>query len=151
MTAPGALLREALRSGTLAGLAMIPFAALFRATGLRINEYGRKTLELVFGELAPPLHGVLTFAQHLLISWCAALPLLLLLERTPARGRRVLVGALYGAAFYAVVNAWALPLYFGDPTPWQLGFETVTPSLAIHLVYGVVIGLVARPRPVAPD
>jgi hypothetical protein len=151
MTAPGALLREALRSGTLAGLAMIPFAALFRATGLRINEYGRKTLELVFGELAPPLHGVLTFAQHLLISWCAALPLLLLLERTPARGRRVLVGALYGAAFYAVVNAWALPRYFGDPTPWQLGFETVTPSLAIHLVYGVVIGLVARPRPVAPD
>ena len=51
-----ALGRETLRSGTLAGLAMIRFAALFRAFGLRINEYGKKTLELVVGDVAPPLH-----------------------------------------------------------------------------------------------
>lgn len=147
---PGALLREALRCGIPAGLAMIPFAAGFRAYGLRINEYGRKTLELVVGEVAPPLHTLLTFAQHMLISVFAALPLLCLLARVEGRSRRVAVATLYGAVFYAAVNAWALPLYFGDPTPWALGFETVYPSLAIHLVYGVVIGLVARPRPIAP-
>jgi len=147
---PGALLREALRSGIPAGLAMIPFAAVFRANGLRINEYGRKTLELVVGEVAPPLHTVLSFAQHMLISVFAALPLLWLLAQVEGRGRRILVGTLYGAVFYAVVNAWALPLYFGDPTPWALGFETIYPSLAIHLVYGAVIGLVARAQPAAP-
>ena len=139
-----ALVRETLRSGTLAGLAMIPFAALFRASGLRINEYGRKTLELVVGDVAPPLHYALTFAQHLLISWFAAVPLLWLLGRIEDRRRRPLVGALYGVAFYVVVNSWALPLFFGDPTPWELGVETVYPSLVIHLVYGVVLGLAAR-------
>jgi hypothetical protein len=133
---------------------MIPFAALFRAAGLRINEYGRKTLELVVGPMASPLlHGVLTFAQHLLISWFAALPLLWLLRQIGDRTTRVSVGAFYGAAFYVVVNSWLLPRYFGDPTPWQLGIETVVPSLAIHLVYGVVVGLAARSpaRPGAPS
>lgn len=52
---------------------------------------------------------------------------------------------MYGAAFYAGINSLALPIAFGDPTPWQLGFTTVYPSLVIHLVYGVVIALVARP------
>jgi hypothetical protein len=33
-----ALVRGALRSGTIAGLAMIPFGALFRFLGLRVNE-----------------------------------------------------------------------------------------------------------------
>ena len=139
-----ALVREMLRSGTIAGLAMIPFAALFRALGLRINEYGRKTLELIVGPVASPLHEVLTFAQHLLISWFAAVPLLLILVRISDRSTRMVVGALYGAAFYVVMNSWAMPLYFGDPTPWALGFETVYPSLVIHLVYGVVLGLTAR-------
>ena len=36
--------RASVRAGTAAGLAMIPFAAVFRARGLRVNEYGRKTL-----------------------------------------------------------------------------------------------------------
>jgi hypothetical protein len=138
------LIREALRCGTLAGLAMIPFAAAFRARGLRINEYGRKTLELAVGEVAPPLHTVLTFVQHMLISWFAAVPLLLLLARIPGRASRVIVGALYGAAFYGVANSWALPRLFGDPTPWELGVETVYPSLVVHLVYGLVIGWAAR-------
>jgi uncharacterized membrane protein YagU involved in acid resistance len=138
------LLREALRSGTIAGLAMIPFAALFRAQGLRVNEYGRKTLALFVGEVAEPLHTLLTFAQHLLISWLAALPLLVALRRIDGRGARLLAGAAYGAGFYVVMNSWALPVAFGDPTPWQLGFETVYPSLFIHLVYGLVIGFAAR-------
>lgn len=139
-----ALLRETLRSGTLAGLAMIPFAALFRARGLRVNEYGRKTLELVVGDVSPALHYVLTFAQHLLISCVAAIPLLLVFSRIDGRPTRLLVGALYGAAFYVVVNSFALPLYFGDRTPWELGVETVYPSLAIHVVYGIVLGATVR-------
>jgi len=123
---------------------MIPFAALFRARGLRINEYGRKTLELVVGDVAPPLHLALTLVQHLLISWAAAVPLLLVLRGIERRVLRVGVGTLYGAAFYVAVNSFALPLWFGDPTPWQLGLATVVPSLVVHLVYGAVVGLAAR-------
>jgi uncharacterized membrane protein YagU involved in acid resistance len=144
------VLRETLRTGTIAGVAMIPFAALFRSFGLRVNEYGRKTLALAVGDVAPPLHTVLSFAQHLLISWVAALPLLLALRFVPTRRARVLTGAVYGAGFYVVMNSLALPLAFGDPTPWQLGFETVYPSLFIHLVYGVAIGLVARYQGMGP-
>jgi hypothetical protein len=139
------LAREALRAGTVAGLAMIPFAALFRSLGLRVNEYGRKTLALVVGDVGPPLHEVLTFVQHMLISWFAAIPLLWLLGQIGDRRTRVALGALYGAAFYVVMNSLALPLLFGDRTPWQLGFATVYPSLAIHLVYGIVVGWMARP------
>jgi len=35
------LLRDVFWSGTIAGVAMIPFAAVFRSYGLRINEYGK--------------------------------------------------------------------------------------------------------------
>ena len=137
------LLGAVLRSGTAAGLAMIPFAAVFRAKGLRINEYGRKTLELLIGDVASPLREVLMFAQHLLISCLAALPLLLILGRVAGRRRRILAGAAYGAGFYVAINSLILPLAFGDPTPWRLGLSTVAPSLFIHLVYGVVLGLTA--------
>jgi hypothetical protein len=123
---------------------MIPFAALFRGLGLRVNEYGRKTLELLVGDVASPLREVLMLAQHLLISWIAALPLLLLVSgRVVGRRNRVLAGAAYGTGFYVAINSLALPLAFGDPTPWQLGLLTVVPSLVIHLVYGVVLGLTA--------
>ena len=140
-----ALARDALRSGTIAGLAMIPFAALFQFLGLRVNEYGRKALGLLLGELPPPLHYLFTFALHIVISWIAAAPLLLVLDRFVDRRVRVFVGFLYGAAFYAVVNSLALPIAFGDPTPWELGFATVYPSLVVHLVYGTVVALAARP------
>lgn len=139
--------RAAVRAGTAAGLAMIPFAAVFRAQGLRVNEYGRKTLALVISDVGPELHTVLTFVQHLIISWVVALPLIGLLARVERRSTRVLIGGVYGLAFYVVVNAWALPHLFGDRSPWELGIETVYPSLVIHLVYGVVVGLVAS----APD
>jgi hypothetical protein len=142
-----ALAREALRTGTIAGLAMIPFAALFRIFGLRINEYGRKTLELLVGEVASPLHDLLTFVQHMIISWVVAAPLLLMLRAIQGRHRRLLAGAAYGAVFYVAVNSLALPLAFGDPTPWQLGAGTVYPSLAVHLVYGLVLAWVARVEP----
>lgn len=142
------LLSEALRAGVLAGLAMIPAAAVFRARGLRVNEYGRKTLELLVGQdVAPPLQFALTFGQHLVISVLAALPLLMAFERIARRPTRVVIGIAYGAVFYVVMNSLALPLAFGDPTPWALGLETVYPSLTIHLIYGAVLGVAARPKP----
>jgi hypothetical protein len=140
----GWLLRDALRAGTAGGLAMIPFAAVFRARGLRVNEYGRKTLALVVGDVPPGLHYLLTFVQHLVISWIASAPLLLLLAVLPDRRARLLVGLAYGAAFYVAVNSLALPLAFGDPTPWTLGAGVVAPSLVIHLVYGAVVAWFAR-------
>jgi len=148
-----ASIRETLRAGTVAGLAMVPFAMVFRARGLRVNEYGRKTLALLVGEVGPPWRDILMLVQHLMISWVAALPLLLLLRSIPDRGARLAAGAAYGAVFYVGMNSLALPFAFGDPTPWQLGFDTVYPSLVVHLVFGVVVALVARPlglRPSAP-
>ena len=134
--------RDVLRSGTIAGLAMIPFAAVFQAYGLRVNEYGRKTLALLVGVRPVPLDHLLTFTQHIVISWFAAVPLLFLLGKTGNRSR-VLVGALYGAAFYVVVNSISLPFVFGDPTPWSLGLSTVYPSLVVHLVFGITVALTA--------
>jgi hypothetical protein len=141
-----ALVRETVRAGLLAGLAMIPFAAIFRARGLRVNEYGRKTLALVISNEGPTAHWVLVFVQHLVISVIAAAPLVWLLTRIRGRPARILLGTLYGALFYALVNAWALPQLFGDPSPLALGFEVVYPSLVIHVVYGLVLGRVTRPR-----
>ena len=143
------LVREGLRTGTVAGLAMIPFAMVFRSRGLRVNEYGRKMLELIVGDMSAPAHFALTFAMHMLISWMAAVPLLLLLRGIPGRNRRWIAGLAYGAVFYVALNSLIMPMAFGDPTPWELGFSTVYPSLTIHLVYGFAIALVARPAAVA--
>lgn len=139
------LIREALRTGTVAGLAMIPFAAVFQKLGLRVNEYGRKTLELFVRDVSAPVHYLLTFVQHLAISWVVAVPLLLLLSGLSRKRDRLLIGLAYGAAFYVAVNSLGLPFAFGDPTPWRLGFAVVYPSLLIHLVYGFTVALLARP------
>jgi hypothetical protein len=141
----GLLVREALRSGTIAGVAMIPFAAMFRFRGLRVNEYGRKTLALLVGDVPPRLHDLLTLIQHIIISWFAAVPLLLVLAGISNRRIGVVVGVLYGAVFYVIVNSLALPFLFGDPTPWTLGFATIYPSLVVHLVFGIAVALTARP------
>lgn len=139
------LIREAFRTGTVGGLVMIPFALLFRALGLRVNEYGRQTIEFVVGEVTPPLDSLLALVQHLAISWVVAVPLLLLLGRFSRKRDRLLIGLAYGAGFYVAVNSLALPLAFGDPTPWRLGFTVVYPSLVIHLAYGFTVALFARP------
>jgi hypothetical protein len=130
---------------------MMPFGFAFRAAGLRINEYGPKTLALLLGELQPPLAAVAGFAQHMLISWAVAPPLLIAAAALATRPRRALAGALYGAGFYVAVNSLALPAFFGDPTPWQLGVRVVLPSLIVHVVYGVVVALAMRAgSPAAP-
>lgn len=45
----------------------------------------------------------------------------------------------YGALYYVAVNSLALPLYFGDPLPWILGWAVVLPSLLVHVVFGVSV------------
>jgi uncharacterized membrane protein YagU involved in acid resistance len=137
---PRSLLIEAIRSGTIASLVIVPLSPLFKAAGLRIGHYGPKFAALFFDNPQPWL----LFAQHLVIGWLSALPLLVILAQTGAGGRPLLAGAVYGAAYYVAVNSLALPIYFGDPLPWQLGAATVLPSLVGHIVYGASIGLTSK-------
>lgn len=137
---PRALLIESIRSGTIAALVILPLSPMFKAAGLRIGHYGPKFAALFVDDPQPWL----LFIQHLIIGWVSALPLLVILARTGAGIKPVLAGAAYGAAYYVVVNSMALPIYFGDPLPWQLGAATVLPSLVGHIVYGVSIGLTSK-------
>lgn len=135
-----ALLRESVRSGTIAALAMMPFGLLFKFLDLRVGYYGPKLGALLFGE---PSRLVL-FLQHLVLGWASALPLLLILLRLRGTVFPTAVGAAYGLVYYVVVNSFALPLFFGDPTPWQLGFSYIYPSVIIHLVFGISIVITSR-------
>ena len=84
------------------------------------------------------------FAQHLIIGWVSALPLLLILQGTKAGRWPLFVGAGYGAIYYVAVNSLALPMYFNDPTPWQIGWSTILPSLIGHMIFGVSIALISQ-------
>jgi hypothetical protein len=149
---PKALLIESIRSGTIASLAIVPLSPLFKAAGLRIGHYGPKFAGLFFDDPQPWL----LFMQHLVVGWASALPLLLILVGTRARQLPLLAGAIYGAGYYVAINSLALPMYFNDSLPWQLGAATVLPSLLGHVMFGAVIGWSSRrfvagcgPRPAA--
>jgi len=137
---PLALFIESIRSGTIASLVIVPLSPLFKAAGLRIGHYGPKFAALFFDDPQPWL----LFIQHLVIGCVSALPLLAILARTGAGRQPLLAGAAYGAAYYVVVNSLALPVYFGDPLPWQLGAATVLPSLFGHIIFGASIGLTSK-------
>ena len=135
---------EALRSGAIASLAMMPFGLLFKSMDLRVGHYGPKVGEALFGHQPDPWMPVLLLVQHFVIGWLSALPLLMFwLWRAP-QAIRLGDGLLYGLAYYLAVNALALPWLFGDAFPWQLGWNTIYPSLVVHLVFGVSIALTAR-------
>lgn len=137
---PKAILIESIRSGTIASLAIVPLSPLFKAAGLRIGHYGPKFAGLFVNDPQPWM----LFVQHIVIGWVSALPLLLILLGTGARQRPVLSGAIYGVAYYVAINSLALPVYFNDPLPWQLGAATVLPSLIGHVIFGAVIGWTSR-------
>jgi len=130
---------EMLRSGTIASLVMMPPGFVFQRLGWRVGHYGPKFAQLYAEQPGPAL----LFVQHLVIGWVSALPLLWLLWRGGFGQRPVAAGLLYGAGYYVLVNALALPLAFGDPLPWLLGWRTVLPSLVVHLVFGGCIGFTA--------
>jgi len=135
------LIRESLRSGTIASLVIMPVGFLFRFLGLRIGHYGPKLGALLFGNVAEPWFQVLLLVQHFIIGWLSTAPLLLFLVFARYRGSPILYGAIYGAGYYVVVNSLFLPIAFGDPTPWQIGLGTLYPSLIGHIIFGASIGL----------
>ena len=139
------LLKEAVRSGTIASLVMIPFGLLFKALGLRVGHYGPKLGEFIFGSQPEPWIQALLLVQHLVIGWLSALPLLLVWRWTSPRSPSLADGLLYGALYYLSINALALPTIFGDAFPWQLGWSYVYPSLVVHLVFGLSLAVTARP------
>jgi len=135
---------EALRSGTIASVVMMPFGFFFKWLGLRVGHYGPKLAEALFGAQPEPWMQLLLLAQHFLIGWVSAVPLLAFwLWRSP-RAIRLVDGLAFGALYYVAVNALALPWVFGDPFPWQLGWPYIYPSLVVHLVFGISIALTAR-------
>lgn len=129
-----------MKAGTIASLAMIPFGLMFRALEMRVGHYGPKFAALFVERPGP----VFLFGQHIVLGWISALPLLVLFTRKELRTSPVLVGAVYGSAYYVLINALALPLYFGDQLPWKLGVAYVVPSLVVHIVFGACVGLVSR-------
>ena len=138
-------MREALRSGFIAAIAMIPFALLFSAMGLRINEYGKKVIQFLFPDFSPGIRFVFFVIEHFILSWIIAIPLLLLLKYFHHRISYLLLGILYGTVFYILINSLLLPVLFNDVTPWKLGFiKTILPSLIVHIVYGLSVALASR-------
>lgn len=130
------ILQTTLIAGAAASLAMMPIGLAFRAAGLRVGYYGPKFAALF---IADPSRAFL-IAQHFVLGWLSAAPLVILIARTHARWFPLWVGGLYGAAYYVGVNSLALPLYFHDPLPWTLGAAVILPSLMVHLVFGVTVG-----------
>ncbi len=139
-----AVARESLRSGTIASLVIMPVGFLFRFLGFRIGHYGPKLGALLFGNVAEPWFQALLMFQHFVIGWLSTTPLLLFLVFARYPGSPILYGALYGAGYYIVVNSLFLPVAFGDPTPWQIGLDTIYPSLIGHMLFGISIVVTAR-------
>lgn len=129
-------LRYTFLVGVIGGLAMVPFGLAARALGASVNVYGELAVRALTGRLDP----LLLAAQHLLVSWVMAVPLVVILRMTRCRHATV-VGSAYGAGAWLIVNALALPFTFGQPVPWQIGVSAVWGSLLVHLVFG---GVVAR-------
>jgi hypothetical protein len=129
------LLVESLVSGTAGALAMMPFGFLFRLVDMRVGHYGPKFAALYLTSPGPAA----LFVQHLVLGWLSAVPLVWLNTTGQSLVRRVMVGALYGVAYYVVVNSLALPVYFGDELPWRLGAAVVVPSLVVHIAFGVAV------------
>lgn len=138
------LARETVRSGTIASIAMIPFGLVFQLLGLRVGHYGKKLLEVFLTNYSEMTFRMLMFIEHFVIGWLSAAPLLVLLVLLKKRLPAWAVGAMYGLGYYVVLNSFALPLFFGDQTPWTLGFSVMYPSLVIHIVFGVSIALTSR-------
>ncbi len=135
------LAKESLRSGTIASIAMIPFGVLFQLLGLRVGHYGKKLIEVFFTDLAAVPFRLLMFAEHFVIGWLSAAPLLVFLVLVKTHLPAWAVGMIYGTAYYVVLNSLLLPWSFGEQTPWALGFSVIYPSLIIHIVFGASIAL----------
>ncbi len=142
----GRLARQSVAAGTFASLAMMPVGLAFKALDMRVGHYGPKVGVALFGELTQPWMQLLLLGQHFVIGWLSALPLLIFWQLQVFSSPKLVHGAVYGAVYYLLVNALALPLIFGDPLPIQLGLPVVVPSLVVHLVFGVAVAWLAKIR-----
>lgn len=136
-------------AGIVGGVAMIPFGLVLRwVLGYSLNVYGELLVRAILGRVSPWALAI----EHFLIAWGMALPLVALLAWRRRAGP-LLLGALYGAGIWLVVNSLLLPVIFGRPTPWRLGWPAIWPSLLVHVVYGAVAATVAGRigRPAAPS
>jgi uncharacterized membrane protein YagU involved in acid resistance len=134
------IIKQTIWTGTIASLVMMLPGLLFKYFGLRVGHYGPKLGALLFGEVGP----LVLFVQHIIIGWLSALPLIILLAKTNCHRIPILAGAIYGVIHYLVLSSLLLPIFFGDQTPWELGFSYIYPSLVVHIVYGVTIGFTYR-------
>lgn len=145
------IVRTSLLAGSFAALAMVPFGLVFRLAGLRVGHYGPKFAALYSANPGP----VLLFAQHMVLGWVSAVPLVIALAYVRGTQQALALGAAYGIGYYIAINALALPIYFGDVLPWNLGLPTVLPSLVVHTVFGLAVayaergGFWGRRRPLA--
>ena len=80
------LCKEAIRSGTIASLAMMPAGFIFRFLDMRVGYYGPKVALALFGNTSP----VVLFIQHIVIGWLSALPLVVLLGHNVVARRPML-------------------------------------------------------------
>lgn len=135
-----ALILKSVTTGTFAALAMVPFGFAFRMAGMRVGHYGPKFAELYSTNPGPAL----LFAQHIVLGWISAMPLVWALAGVRSPAVALFMGAAYGVAYYVVINALALPIYFGDALPWNLGLPTVVPSLVVHAVFGFAVAYAER-------
>ena len=135
-----ALVIKSVTTGSFAALAMVPFGFAFRMAGMRVGHYGPKFAALYSANPGPAL----LFAQHMVLGWISAVPLVLALAGVRSYAVALFLGAAYGVAYYVVVNALALPIYFGDALPWHLGLPTIVPSLVVHTVFGLAVAYAQR-------
>ncbi len=128
---------ESIIAGTVGAIVMLPPGFIFRALNMRVGHYGAKFAELYLTSPGPTL----LFIQHLVLGWISAIPMVLLPLQTMNTGKVSFIGAVYGAMYYVAVNSLALPLYFKDELPWNLGWSVVLPSLVVHIVFGMTVAL----------
>lgn len=115
-------------------MAMVPLGLGLRASGRPVNVYGELLVRSILGTASP----VALAALHALVSVALAAPFVL---ASWHRRFGPLWGAGYGALSWAVLNATVLPVWFSRPTAWELGLGAAWPSLAVHVVYGLVLGV----------
>ena len=132
-----------IRAGTVGGLAMIPVGLALRyGLGATVNVYGELVVVQLLGRVVPWA----LFVEHFLISWGLAVPIVWIMSRLP-RVSVTLMGFAAGTALWVLINSLARPLAFSRPTPWEIGWTAIWPSLTVHIVYGVALmHAVARAR-----
>ncbi len=124
-------------AGVVGAAAMVIATYLFHALGVPMVDFGRLLATKI---LRYHSHGTrLGLVLHLINGVVLAVIYALLVDTTPGPGW--IHGLAYGAALWLVLMVIVMPLlgdgFFGSRTPPG----TVQSAFAVHLVYGLVLGL----------